>query len=94
MGLLPITEKGKPVGGHAAWPLFYMNDFSRLGLVVGRMADTLDTLRANGFRVLTGEAGQAVQVDGPGQAQEVFTTLLAAKLDFEVADLVSCAYQG
>lgn len=94
MGLLPITEKGTPVACHADWPLFYMNDFSRLGLVVGRMAETLEALRAGGFQVLTGETGNAVQVDGPEQAQEVFTALMAGKLDFEVADLVSCAYQG
>lgn len=94
MGLLPITEKGKPAACHADWPLFYMNDFSRMGLVVGRLTEVLDALRAGGFRVLTGEAGYAVQVDGPEQAQEAFTVLMAGKLDFEVADLVGCAYQG
>lgn len=94
MGLLPITEKGKPVACHADWPLFYMNDFSRLGLVVGRLTEALEALQAGGFRVLTGEAGNAVLVDGPEQAQEVFTALMAGHLDFEVADLVSCAYQG
>lgn len=94
MGLLPITEKGKPVAYHADWPLFYMNDFSRLGLVVGRLSEALEALRAGGFHVLTGETGNAVQVGSPEQAQEVFTALLAGHLDFEVADLVSCAYQG
>ena len=34
MSLLPLMEKGKPMAGHADWPLFYMNDFSRLGIVV------------------------------------------------------------
>ena len=34
MGQLPIMERGKPVACHTDWPLFYMNDFSRLGLVV------------------------------------------------------------
>ena len=94
MAQITVRQRGVLAQCTRDWPLFYMNDFSRLGLVVGRLTEALDALRAGGFRVLTGEAGYAVQVDGPEQAQEAFTVLMAGKLDFEVADLVSCAYQG
>ena len=48
MGQLPIMERGKPVACHTDWPLFYMNDFSRLGLVVPHLTEALAALRAGG----------------------------------------------
>ena len=94
MGLLPITEKGMPTACHADWPLFYMNDFSRLGLIVARLGEALETLRRGGFRVLTSATGSGVEVDGSEQIQEVVAALRRERMDFEVADLISCAYQG
>ena len=94
MGLLLITEKGKPVACHADWPLFYMNDFSRLGLVVNRLAEALEALKTSGFRVRTDEAGHAIEIDSPTEAQEVCAILATGRLEVEIADLVSCAYQG
>lgn len=94
MGMLPITEQGKPVACHQQWPLYYMGDFSRLGLVVGRLDEVLETLKVGGFRVLNGEAGYAVAIDGPEQVEAIFSALRAAQVPFEVADLISCAYQG
>ena len=94
MGLLLITEKGKPVACHADWPLFYMNDFSRLGLVVNRLTEALEVLKTGGFRVRSGEDGHAVEVDNPSQAQKVCAILATGRLEVEIADLVSCAYQG
>lgn len=94
MGHLPIMEKGKPVGGHLDWPLFYMNDFSRLGLVVPRLAEAVAALRAGGCRIAGGERGNSVEVDSLAQVEDVFAVLRAGRIDYELADLVSCAYQG
>ena len=94
MGQLPIMEKGKPVACHADWPLFYMNDFSRLGLMVTRLPEAMAALRAGGCRVAEGERGSSIEVDGLAQVQDVFAVLRANRIDYEVADLVSCAYQG
>ena len=94
MGHLPIMEKGKPVAGHLDWPLFYMNDFSRLGLVVPHLAEALAALRVGGCRLQENERGNSIEVDGLAQVQDVFAVLQAGRIDYEVADLVSCAYQG
>ena len=92
MGLLPIMEKGKPLAGHADWPLFYMNDFSRLGLVVAHLASAVAVLEASGYRVL--DHGRALQFDNRDQLVEIFTALSAHQVDYEVSDLVGCVYQG
>ena len=92
MGLLPIMEKGKPVACHADWPLFYMNDFSKLGLVVTQLSQAVAVLEASGYRVL--DNGGALQVDARDQLAGVFTALSAHQVEYEVSDLVSCVYQG
>ena len=94
MGLLPMIEQGKPVACHADWPLFYMNDFSRLGLVVNRLAEALSVLRSNGYMVHTGEQGVMLEIDGKHQVAAIVATLRAQAIDCETADLVSCVYQG
>ncbi|WP_310598659.1 hypothetical protein [Desulfobulbus sp.] len=94
MGLLPIVEKGKPVACHADWPLFYMNDFSRLGLVVSRLADALSVLRSDGYTVHADERGTVLEVDGKDQVAAIVSALRARAIDCDTADLVSCVYQG
>ena len=94
MGQLPIMEKGKPVAGHIDWPLFYMNDFSRLGLVVPHLAEAVSALRAGGCRVAESDRGNSVEVDGLAEVEDMFAVLRAGRIDSELADLVSCTYQG
>ncbi|MDR2550924.1 MAG: hypothetical protein LBD10_12070 [Desulfobulbus sp.] len=94
MGLLPIVEKGKPVACHADWPLFYMNDFSRLGLVVSRLADALSALRSDGYIVHADERGTVLEIDGKDQVAAIVAALRARAIDCDTADLVSCVYQG
>ncbi len=92
MGLLPIMEKGKPMAGHADWPLFYMNDFSKLGLVVTELAQASAVLEAGGYRVF--DNGRVLQVDDAGQLGAVFAVLSEHQVAYELADLISCVYQG
>jgi len=94
MGLLPMIEKGKPVDCHADWPLFYMNDFSRLGLVVSRLVDALSVLRSDGYTVRVDERGAVLEIDGKNQVAAIVAALRAKAIDCETADLVSCVYQG
>ena len=63
-------------------------------LVVPRLAEALDALRAGGCRLQENERGSSIEVDGLAQVQDVFAVLQAGRIDYEVADLVSCAYQG
>ena len=67
MGQLPIMERGKPVACHSDWPLFYMNDFSRLGLVVPHLAEALAALRAGGCRLQENERGNSSEVESGTQ---------------------------
>ncbi len=94
MGLLPITEKGKPVTWQADWPLFYMNDFSRLGLVVNQLDEAVNALQMSGFTVHEDERGVLLDVSGREPLDKVFQTLASHHLEYETADLVSCVYQG
>jgi len=94
MGLLPIMEKGKPVACHKDWPLFYMNDFSRMGLVVARLAEALTVLRTSGYTVHEDDRGLLLAIDSREQLPAVFNVLAEHKVECELADLVSCVYQG
>ena len=94
MGLLPISEKGKPVTCQSDWPLFYMNDFSRLGLVVNRLGEAVKALQESDFTVYEDERGVLLDVSGSESLNNVFQTLASHHLEYETADLVSCVYQG
>ncbi|MGE4558776.1 MAG: hypothetical protein AB7E77_01120 [Desulfobulbus sp.] len=94
MGWLPIMEKGQRGACHRDWPLFYMNDFSRLGLVVSRLAEALSALRDGGFTVYEEEGGALVEVGEQGQLGRIFQALARRDLAFEMSDVVSCVYQG
>jgi hypothetical protein len=87
-------EKGKRGGCQRDWPLFYMNDFSKLGLVVSRLADALSVLRAGGFSVHEEEDGGIVEVAHQEQLAGILQTLAQHDLNCEMSDLVSCVYQG
>ena len=92
MGQIPIMEKGKPVACSADWPLFYMNDFSRLGLVVTQLTQAVAVLEASGYRVV--DQGRALQFANRDQLVEIFSVLSAHQVEYEIADLISCVYQG
>ncbi len=92
MGRLPMMEKGKPAACHADWPLFYMNDFSRLGLVVNRLPQAVAALEASGYRVR--DNGSTLQIDNLEQLTGVFAVLAEHQVEYEISDLVSCVYQG
>jgi hypothetical protein len=92
MGWLPIMEQGKPVACQREWPLFYMNDFSRLGLVVNRLNEALVVLRGEGFTVTEETAG--VEIVDHDHLARVLRVLGAHGHSCEMSDLISCVYQG
>ena len=92
MGLLPIIEQGQPAGCQADWPLFYMNDFSRMGIVVTGLARAVEVLTASGFRVLNNDG--LLQVETGEPLADLFAVLSAHRVAYELSDLVSCVYQG
>ncbi|MGD9948727.1 MAG: hypothetical protein AB7U29_09635 [Desulfobulbus sp.] len=94
MGWLPIMEKGKRGACHRDWPLFYMNDFSQLGLVVSHLSQALAVLHADGFTVHEEEDGSLVEIIDKGQLSGILQTLAEHNLSCEMSDVVSCVYQG
>jgi hypothetical protein len=94
MGLLPMIEKGKPVACQTEWPLFYMNDFSRLGVVVSRLAEAVAVLQKCGFVVQADERGALLEIENREQVTDAVHLLATHAIDCEMADLVSCVYQG
>ena len=88
-----MMEKGKPVACQRDWPMFYMNDFSRLGLMVNRLAEAVAVLRAAGFTV-TEEESAVVEIADQGQMARVLELLGAHGQNCEMSDLISCVYQG
>ncbi|MDD2462380.1 MAG: hypothetical protein PHI97_00120 [Desulfobulbus sp.] len=94
VGWLPIMEKGKPGACHRDWPLFYMNDFSKLGLVVTQLAEALAALRAGGFTVHETVEGSLVEIDEQNQLCKILQVLAQHDLSCEMSDQVSCVYQG
>lgn len=94
MGLLPIVEKGKRVSCKVDLPLFYMNDFSRLGLEVKGLTQAARALEAVGYRVRQDGKGLALEIDGQERLAGIFAVLTEHRVEYEFSDLVSCVYQG
>jgi hypothetical protein len=76
-------------------PVFYMSDYSVLGLLVDRLEEAVRVLTENRFAVLR-EAGGDLEVNltDPGHFQKMAQVLTANGIGFEIADVVSDIYQG
>ena len=94
MGMLTIMEKEGPCDDDIDWPLFYMNDFSVLGLLVGNLNQAAQALEADGYRLVRSRCSAKVLFDNHGRLQNIFKTLEGNRIPFDTADLVSCVYQG
>jgi|GEM_PF-1023213 len=68
--------------------------FSRLGLVVSRLAETLAVLQAGGFTVHGDERGHLLEIDHRQQVAAVVHLLATHAITCETADLIGCVYQG
>lgn len=94
MGMLPMIAKGKQMVGHADWPLFYMNDFSRLGLVVSGLPEAAHALETGGYRFRQDGHGMIVEITDQKQLTDMLAVLREHQVEYELSDLVSCVYQG
>ncbi len=95
MGLLPLIEKGGHPPVNASLPLFYMNDFSRLGLIVPRLSQARALLESEGFSVVDSPWGKAARLDGDEKQLDSLLDLLHRhRIEYDLGDLVSCIYQG
>ena len=94
MGSLTIMEKDAPCDEVIDWPLFYMNDFSVLGLLVESLAQASEVLEADGYHVDRKACSSTVRFDNNNRFKNIFDTLKQHRIEFAMSDLVNCAYQG
>jgi hypothetical protein len=71
-----------------------MNDFSVLGLLVDRLAKTLEVLEADGYRVIRGTCSAKVHFENHQSFKNIFTILQDNRIAYGSTDLVGCVYQG
>ena len=94
MGTLTMIAKENQMDNHADWPLFYMNDFSRLGLVVSGLPEATQALKTGGYRFKQDVKGVAIEITGREQLSEILAVLQEHQVGYELSDLVHCVYQG
>ncbi len=94
MGMFTIMEKDAPCDDVIDWPLFYMNDFSVLGVLVGDLGRATQVLEADGYRIVRSRCSAKVVIDNHRRLQKIYEILQVNGVSYESADLVSCAYQG
>ena len=95
MGELMMVEKESPALEGVDLPIFYMNDFSVLGLVVHKLAPALEALQADGYHVVRKKGNCArIRFNDLPEFNKLFETLSQNHIDYSTADLVTQAYQG
>jgi len=97
---LPLIPKEGPQNGpwrhtrRACLPVFYMNDFSRLGLRVRSCDAALSVLAEYRYGVVQDADGSHVALDRADQVQAVVQLLNGHGIDCEIADVADQIYQG
>jgi hypothetical protein len=106
MGKIPILSKdgGKlardPKQPMACYPLnrplplFYMVDYSVLGLLVDELEETVRVLGENNFSVSDETGDLEVTISHPGQLREIIRLLAENGIDCQINDVISGIYQG
>ncbi len=94
MGSLTIMEKDAPCDEVIDWPLFYMNDFSVLGLLVDDITQASEVLEEGGYQVDRHACSANVRFESNNHFKNIFDTLKENRIAFVMSDLVNCAYQG
>ncbi len=75
-------------------PVFYMSDYSVLGLLVDKLEEAVRVLGENRFSVLEAAGDLEVAMNHPGQLQDIVRLLKEHDVECEIADLISGIYQG
>ncbi len=96
-----LDESGKDLGicrgSHALarpLPIFYMSDYSVLGLLVDKYEETLRVLEDGRFAVIEEAGDREVAIDRSGDLEQIVQSLRENGIHCEFADVVSGIYQG
>jgi len=95
---LPLIAREGPHHGHhtrrAGLPVFYMNDFTRLGLRVHPCDEALRVLEKNGYDLTRDDDGFHVAIEGAVQVPVLVQLLNGHGVSCEIADVADQVYQG
>jgi hypothetical protein len=75
-------------------PVFYMNDYTELGLLVDRVGDTASVLEGKGYTLSREPCGAEVSLAHPGLLQDIVQVLTEYGIEWELSDVVDDVYQG
>ena len=97
MGALPVLQQGSRAPfcllDHSL-PLFYMNDYSVLGLLVSDLDVTYQVLVNQNLAIERKSDHMAINIERPGQMSEVVYLLDRNGINCEIADIADQIYQG
>lgn len=100
MAMLPLIPRDGPDHGRwhhsprASLPVFYMNDFSRLGLRVHPCEEALRLLEKNRYQLVRDENGCRVILAKAAQLPRLIRLLDGHGVICEIADVADQVYQG
>lgn len=75
-------------------PVFYMGDFSLLGIVVSDFPGACHALRNSGYKVLDKSGVADIFFDGPEHLPPMLQALQTAAIDAELRDIAEALYQA
>ncbi len=82
------------IGTVPGLPLFYMSDFSIMGLQVTPYEKAIRLLKDKAYRVNVHSAGAKLMVDTLDDVKEVFRRFQKAEIRYDLSDLAIAFYQG
>lgn len=106
MPRIPILAKGQgPCGNNGErgrenstlarpLPVFYMSDYSVLGLRVDPLEAALQALGEAGFSVVNEAGDLELVLDHAGYLEGIVQRLREKGVECEIGDVVGCVYQG
>jgi hypothetical protein len=100
MAKWPLIGRPDAVQGHGlhrhrkGLPLFYMNDYSRLGLQVASCEDARRVLAENRFGVVEDDDGRHVVLADAAEVQAAVALLNRRGVACNITDLADQIYQG
>ena len=97
MSILPILQQGKSPAvciSNDALPVFYMSDYSILGLLVATLDGARQVLSDHKFSVIDKSDHLEVNIDRVAQMHEITALLDQNGIDCGISDIVDQVYQG
>jgi hypothetical protein len=101
MGKMPVLPKDgnhlesrPPCLPDASLPIFYMSDYSVMGLLVSNFQEAIQILEENEFSVTRESNGTQVLIDNAAHVRKIFQVFKKHDIKCEIADVVDQVYQG